>query len=179
VNGKPAYVYYISPTQINVLTPLDSALGPVGVQVMNTVGTSAVATVTMLQNSLGLFAFNSGTYAAATHADGSLLGPPSLYPGQTTPAKPGETVVLYGNGFGQTDPPVTLGLAVQQGTLPHNPAITIGGQPADVIYAAVISPGLYQFNVTVPASAPNGDLAVLATYAGVSTQAGVVITVAQ
>jgi uncharacterized protein (TIGR03437 family) len=83
------------------------------------------------------------------------------------------------NGFGQTDPPVTLGLAVQQGNLPHNPVVSIGGLPADVVDAAVISPGLYQFNVTVHASAPNGDLAVLATYAGVSTQAGVVISVVQ
>jgi uncharacterized protein (TIGR03437 family) len=179
VNGKPAYVYYISPTQINVLTPLDSALGTVGVQVMNSMGTSAVASVAMLENSLGFFAFESAKYAVAEHTNGTLLGPTSLYPGQTTPAAPGETIVLYGNGFGQTNPPITLGLAVQQGLLPDNPAVTIGGLPANVIYAAVISPGLYQFNVVVPTNAPAGDLTLLATYNGVSTQSGVVITVAQ
>jgi uncharacterized protein (TIGR03437 family) len=179
VNGKSAYVYYISQTQVNVLTPLDSALGTVDVQLENSLGTSAVATVVMLPDSLGFFAFNSGKYAAATHVDGSLLGPTSLYPGQTTPAKAGETIVLYGNGFGQTNPPITAGLAVQQGVLPANPAVTIGGIAANVIYAAVVSPGLYQFNVVVPASAPPGDLPLLATYNGVSTQPGVVITVSQ
>ena len=35
INGKPAYVEYISPTQINVQAPSDTALGPVNVQVTN------------------------------------------------------------------------------------------------------------------------------------------------
>ena len=35
INGKPAYVEYISPTQINVQEPSDTALGPVNVQVTN------------------------------------------------------------------------------------------------------------------------------------------------
>jgi uncharacterized protein (TIGR03437 family) len=86
---------------------------------------------------------------------------------------------LYGNGFGQTNPPITAGLAVQQGVLPDNPTVTIGGIAANVIYAAVVSPGLYQFNVVVPAIAPPGDLPLLATYNGVSTQPGVVIAVSQ
>jgi len=177
VDGKPAYVYYISPTQVNVLTPLDSALGPVNVVVKNGIGTSAAATVTMLPNSLGFFAFNSATYAAATHANGALVGPATLYPGQTTPAAPGETIVLYGNGFGEVTPAINPGAAAQAGVLPYNPTITIGGLPATVIYAAVVTPGLYQFNVVVPPNAQNGDLALLATYNGVSTQPGVVVTV--
>src|SRR5713226_4671711 len=35
INGKPAYVEYISPTQINVQAPSDTAVGPVNVQVTN------------------------------------------------------------------------------------------------------------------------------------------------
>jgi uncharacterized protein (TIGR03437 family) len=35
-----------------------------------------------------------GTHVAAVHLSGSLLGPTTLYPGSSTPAKPGETVVL-------------------------------------------------------------------------------------
>jgi len=35
VNGKNAYVYYISPTQINILTPPDAMQGAVLVQVTN------------------------------------------------------------------------------------------------------------------------------------------------
>ncbi len=33
INGIPAYIDYISPTQINVLAPDDATLGPVQVQV--------------------------------------------------------------------------------------------------------------------------------------------------
>src|SRR5580658_4982748 len=35
VNGISAYVYYISPTQVNILTPPDALSGPVQVQVAN------------------------------------------------------------------------------------------------------------------------------------------------
>ena len=31
--------------------------------------------------------------------NGSLIGPATLYPGTSTPAKPGETIVIYANGF--------------------------------------------------------------------------------
>jgi uncharacterized protein (TIGR03437 family) len=177
VDGKPAYVYYISPTQVNVLTPLDSALGPVAVELKNNIGTSVAFSVTMLPNSLGFFAFNSAQYAAATHVNGALLGPTTLYPGQSTPAAPGETIVLYGNGFGEVTPAINSGAAAQAGVLPSNPSITIGGVPATVLYAAAVSPGLYQFNVVVPPNAQTGDQALLATYNGVSTQSGVYITV--
>jgi uncharacterized protein (TIGR03437 family) len=44
--------------------------------------------------------------------------------------------------------------------------------------AALVSPGLYQFNVTVP-NLPNGDAAVLATVGGIPTQTGVSVTVQQ
>jgi uncharacterized protein (TIGR03437 family) len=41
----------------------------------------------------------------------------------------------------------------------------------------LVSPGLYQFNVVVPASAPDGDNAVTATYNGTITQAGTLLTI--
>ena len=178
VNGKPAYVYYISSTQINVLTPIDSALGSVGVQVSNGTGSSNVFTVTMLANSLGFFAFNSGQYAAAEHADGSYIGPTTLYPGLSTPAKPGETIVLYSNGFGETDPGDYTGAGGAEGNLPHNPVITLGALPTNVINAAVVSPGLYQLMWWCRQNAPDGDLALQASYNSFSTQPGVLLTVA-
>src|ERR1017187_7302551 len=104
VNGKPAYVYFISPGQINILTPPDSSIGTVPVQVKTAFGTSSLTSVTMQTNSLGFFAFNSDKYAAALHGGGDCvnpnngtcyLGPTTLYPGLTTPAKPGEFIVLY------------------------------------------------------------------------------------
>jgi uncharacterized protein (TIGR03437 family) len=57
--------------------------------------------------------------------------------------------------------------------------ITIGGVAVTPSFAGLSSSGLYQFNVTVPASLANGDAAVLATIGGVTTQTGVLVTVGQ
>jgi uncharacterized protein (TIGR03437 family) len=186
VNNKPAYIYFISPAQINILTPLDSSTGTVPVQVKTGFGTGALTTVTMQTNSLGFFAFNSDKYAAALHGSGDCvnvnngtcyLGPTSLYPGLTTPAKPGELIVLYANGFGLTDQTITPGSSSQGGNLPTKPVVTIGGLPCQVIFAGLVAVGQFQFNVVVPAAAPDGDNALSATYNGFTSKSGVFVTV--
>jgi uncharacterized protein (TIGR03437 family) len=177
VNGKPAYVYYISPTQINVLTPPDAISGAVPVLVTNNGATSASLTAQAQATSPSFFVFNGGPYVAATHINGSLLGPTTLYPGSSTPAKPGETVVLYANGFGATNVPLTSGSVTQSGTLSPLPVITMGGVPATVAFAGLVAPGEFQFNVVVPSSTANGDQPITATYNGLSTQVGTLITV--
>jgi uncharacterized protein (TIGR03437 family) len=57
--------------------------------------------------------------------------------------------------------------------------MTIGGVAVTPSFAGLSASGLYQFNVTVPASLPNGDAAVVATIGGVSSQTGLAITVGQ
>ena len=176
VNGKSAYVYYISPTQINILTPPDPMNGSAPVVVTRNGVASAPFTAQVQALSPSFFQFGGGPYVAATHADGSLLGPTSLYPGASTPAKPGETVVLYATGFGQTSVPVMSGAATQSGTLSPPPVIAIGGVAASVSYAGLVSPGLFQFNVVVPSGAASGDNAVTATLNGVEAAPAVLIT---
>jgi uncharacterized protein (TIGR03437 family) len=179
INGKQAAIYYISPSQVNVLGPIDTATGPVAVQVTTQYGTTTALTPTEQNIAPGFLEFDTPNgHVTATHLDYSLLGPPSLsQPGYVfTPAKPGETVVLYATGFGQTNPPINNQLT-GTGPLPTMPSITIGGLPAQVAFAGLVSPGLYQFNVVVPAAAPNGDLPLTALYNGASTQTGVLITV--
>ncbi len=176
-NGKAAYIYYISPTQINVLTPPDAISGLVPVQVTVNGVAGNIFTGQAQPVSPSLFIYSGASYAAARHADGSLLGPSSLYPGSTTPAKPGETIVLYGNGFGSTSVPVISGSPVQAGALAPLPVIRIGNVQAAVQFAGLVSPGLYQFNVVVPPGAPDGDQPITATYNGLSTQAGTLLTV--
>jgi uncharacterized protein (TIGR03437 family) len=176
VNGKSAYVYYISPTQVNILTAPDGLSGSVTVQLTNNGVTSASFTAQSQSMSPSIFVFDA-THVAATHIDGSLLGPATLYPGSTTPAKPGETVVLYANGFGQTNVPVTAGALTQSGMLSPLPVVKIAGAAASVQFAGLVAPGEFQFNVVVPASTPDGDQPIVATYNGQSTQSGAVITV--
>src|SRR6516165_1468182 len=77
VNGKSAYVYYISPTQVNILTPPDPMSVSVQVQITNN-GTTASYTAQAQGLSPSFFVFNGGPYVVATHSDGSLLGPAGL-----------------------------------------------------------------------------------------------------
>jgi uncharacterized protein (TIGR03437 family) len=178
VNGKPAAVSYVSPTQVNILTPLDNATGSVQVQLVTPNGNTNIVTAGMSQASPSFLALDQAGHVAARHADYSLAGPSALsVPGYTfSPVKPGEIVLLYAVGFGQTNPPITDQLK-GLGPLPALPIVTIGGIPATVLGAGLGSPGLYQLNVIVPQSAPNGDLALSAVHDGVSTQNGVVLTV--
>lgn len=176
MNGESAYVYYIGPDQIDVLTPPDLASGPV--QVVVTVATVSSPQFASHAQPLSpsLFVFNGGPYVAAAHADGSLLGPAELYPG-STPAKPGETIVLFANGFGPVNLPVIKGSASQSGILSPLPSIAIGGANAAVSFAGLVAPGEFQFNITVPSSQGNGDQSIIAAYGGQTTQAGTLITV--
>ncbi len=179
VNGKPAFVYYISPSQINILTPLDNAVGPVQIVVKVGADSAAPFTTTLRPVAPSFLRFGASPYIVATHADGSLLGPASMsVPGYPfTPAQPGETIVLYGVGFGLPIAELANGSVKQSGALPSMPAMFIGGAAVTVQYAGVISPGLYQFNVVVPPDAGNGDNAVTATYGGAGTPPGSTIAV--
>lgn len=176
INGRAAYVYYISPTQVNVLTPPDLASGSATVQIIVNGTSSTAVTATVQTLSPSLFTFD-GSNAAATHANGNYLGPTTLYPGSTTPARPGEVIILYGNGFGPTSQPIAPGSSQQTGTLSPTPTVTIGGVNAQVQFAGLVFPGEYQFNVVVPANTATGNQPVVITSGGRSTQAGVVIAV--
>ncbi len=177
MNGLAAYVYFISSGQINVLTPPNLGAGPVQVQV--TVGSvQSVAFASQAQaQSISFFVFNGGPYVVATHLSGALIGPTSLFPGLTTPAKPGEQIVIYTNGYGATNPGVVAGSLTQSGNLPTLPPLTIGGVGANVSFAGLISPGLFQFNVMIPSTLPDGDSVIQSQYAGQTTPAGALITI--
>jgi uncharacterized protein (TIGR03437 family) len=178
INGLPAYIDYLSPTQINVLAPDDATTGPVQVQVTAAQQASNSATVQQGQFAPAFFTIDNGAYVAALHADYTLVGSANLLPGVTTqPAQPGETILLYGTGFGPTSPALpTAQLVATPAVLANSVQVTIGGVAATVVYAGLVESGLYQLNVTVPAL-PNGDAAVLATIGGVASQTGVSVTV--
>ncbi|MGA3187965.1 MAG: SBBP repeat-containing protein [Bryobacteraceae bacterium] len=177
LNGVKAYTYYISPTQINILTPAALAPGPVQVVVTNQGAPSVAFAATAQEYSTSFFVFNGGPYVAATHLNGSLIGPTTLYPGASTPAAPGETIVMYGNGFGAVTPPVVNGSETQTGVLPTMPTILIGTNKATVTFAGLVSPGLYQFNVMVPTAATGGDNTITGSFYSNQTQAGTLITI--
>ena len=176
INGQNAYVYYISPSQINVLTPPGLTAGQPSVVVTVNGTVSAAFTATVQSTAPSFFIFGAGPYVVATHLNGGIIGPTSLYPGSSTPAAGGETIIVYANGFGPVTPPVVVGSATQSGNLPTLPVIRIGSTNANVRFAGLVSPGLYQFNVDVPPGTPSGDNAISATFNG-TTQAGTMITI--
>jgi uncharacterized protein (TIGR03437 family) len=181
IGGKAAFVYYISPTQINVQAP-DIGTGDVAVTVTNANGTSNSMTVAVAAFAPGFF--QAGQYAIATHQDGTLVAPGSAIPG-ATPAARGETVILWGTGFGPVSPGVpagqtstqVLGNALAYTSSPPN--ITIGGVTATVVGAA-LNPGalgLYQIAVTVPNGAQSGDQSIQANAGGATSPASVLFSV--
>lgn len=190
INGEPAYVDYISPVQINILVPPDIPAGPVQIQVTNNGLASATVSATMSAVAPAFFGFGpvnaaGNQYIAATHADGSPGGPPNYVTGvNSTPFKEGEIIILYGTGFGPTNPPVPKGqLITTAAPLVTTPTVTIGGLTAQVQFAGVSEAGLDQFNVVVPTGLTPGTTAnidvpvVIDLGGGAKTQSNAVISV--
>ncbi|MEO8597149.1 MAG: hypothetical protein ABI759_27770 [Candidatus Solibacter sp.] len=183
INGKAAAIAYVSPLQLNVLAPDDTATGLVQVQVRNIFGLSDSVLALQQTAAPAFFQFNtaSANYVAGTHADGTYLAGPALNRQGTsgTAAKPGETIVLYGTGFGATVPAVsaaTLVPAPAPLAHPEDLRIRIGGIDSRVDFAGIVSPGLYQFNVVVPQVA-DGDQTISAELRGLLSQPTLLLTV--
>ena len=117
----------------------------------------------------------TGAYGGGTY---DLVGPSNTFSYSTRPVKAGETLTLFGVGFGPTTPPVPAGKAFSGAAPTNTPVtITIGGVNANVSFAGITEAGLYQFNLTVPPNTGSGDQSLLATVNGVQSPAGPVVTV--
>jgi uncharacterized protein (TIGR03437 family) len=183
IDGKPAAVAFISPTQINVLAADDTITGLVPVVVKNTVGASDSVLALQQTAAPALFEFPGGKYAAAVHVDGSYIASSALVQAQGlkggTPAHVGETIVLFGTGFGATQPPISATALVTTPlpiAHPEEFSLRIGGVDASIAYAGLISPGLYQFNVVVPQVAA-GDQPVVTELRGLLSQSPLLLTI--
>jgi uncharacterized protein (TIGR03437 family) len=187
VNGKPGYLSFVSPSQINLQAPDDTTTGPVNV-VVTTPNGSTISTVTLayIAPSLSLF---DNRYAAAViptpdgsgaYGNGSydLAGPSGHFSFNTRPVKAGEVLELYGVGFGPTNPPVASGHAFS-GVAPttNQVMVNIGGIRATVQFSGITSAGMYQLNVVVPSGIGSGDQLVQAFFGGAQTRNNVYINV--
>jgi uncharacterized protein (TIGR03437 family) len=126
-----------------------------------------------------LFTFSQqgGKYVAAVRADGTYIAPPSLITGlATVPAAPGDTILLFGTGFGPTTPPSPIGQLVNPAPLASQVTVRIGGVAANTQFAGIVAPGEYQFNVVVP-NVPNGDNVVAVEIGGTVSQPNAFLTI--
>ena len=177
INGQPAYVEYISPTQINAIAPDDDTIGPVPVQVTTPQGASYSGTVLKQKLSPAFFTYQSGatSYVAAIHVDGTLVGPTGP---SSRPAVPGEVIEIYGTGFGPTDPAAPTAQLVSEADPLSSPvSVTVGGVSASVQWAGIVSSGLDQLNVQIP-NVPAGDQPVPVTISGFQGATNAFLTVA-
>jgi uncharacterized protein (TIGR03437 family) len=124
-----------------------------------------------------LLLFSTKGYVVATHSNDLLVGPASLYPGASTPAKAGEQVVLYAVGFGLPSTPLVNGSASQSGSLPTLPVCQVGGANAVLEFAGLINPGLYQLNLDIPATVTSGDKSLVCSYNTAATPSGDLISI--
>jgi uncharacterized protein (TIGR03437 family) len=191
VDNKLAYLWFVSPGQINLQAPDDTATGTVPVVVTTPTG-SATSTVTLGQFGPS-FSLLDSTHVAGiiVRTDGSgsqgggtydFLGPTGNSLGfPTVAAKAGDTVEIFGVGFGPTNPPVPAG-QVPPPVVGGNPAaskvqILISGTAIPPLFAGINGEaGLFQFNLTIPPGLGTGDVPLVGSVGGVQTPAGVVIS---
>ena len=160
IGGQPAFIDYVSPTQVNAQVPSNISPGSQPVVVMTPGGNSTAYPITVNVTEPGLLApavFNltAGQYIAAVFPDGvTFVLPPGLIAGVASArAKPGDTIVFYGVGFGTVTPNSPAGqIVTQSNRLNGNFQASFAGTPAKVSFSGLTGGylGLYQFNVVVP-----------------------------
>lgn len=184
VNGKNAYLWFVSPTQINFQAPDDPTTGPVPLLLTTPNGT--VSSTINLGPYSPSFSLLNLTYPVAivlTKGPGNsgqgydIIGPAGAFSFQTRPVHAGETLILYGVGFGPTNPMVPAGKIFSSAApCTAMPQIMVGGVPATVTFAGMIEAGLYQINLVVP-NAGSGDRPLQAQIGGMTTQSNIAITI--
>jgi uncharacterized protein (TIGR03437 family) len=183
INGKSAYIAFVSPGQINVQAPDDTATGAVSVVVSTAAGVSQ-STVTLnafspsfdlidkthvagiILRSNGTGAYGGGSY--------DILGPTGSCLGyRTVAAQTGDVVALFGLGFGPTSPSVPAGKPFS-GAAPITSAFSLylNGVSIEPTFVGLSSAGLYQVNLIVPPGIGEGDVPVSAIVGGMQTQPG-------
>lgn len=186
INGQSAFLDYVSAGQVNAQIPNGVGTGPGTVILTTSSGSSSAYTLTLNALEPGLlapsnFSVNGTQYVVAFNSDSTAANPDYTLPTgaipglNSRPAKPGETITIYGVGFGpaaangtQIPPGV---IVTQSNTLTNTMQMFLGGTAATLPYAGLAPSfvGLYQFDVTVPSSIANSNAVPLTFNVGGNT----------
>lgn len=176
-NGNAVPLFFVSSGQIVAQAPFDLPAGTaVSVQVRRGNNLSAVQTATVAAASPGLFIVNqaSGTGAVLHAADHALVD-------ANSPARPGESLLIYCTGLG------ALGTSVKSGDRAPSvpplaetlflPAVTIANFPATVTFSGLApgAVGMYQITVKVPVGLSPGNFPVQITTQGVVSNIATIV----
>jgi uncharacterized protein (TIGR03437 family) len=186
VEGKPAFIDFVSPGQVNVQVPSGIDPGQQPLIVTTAGGSSLAYTVTVNTLEPGLLAPPSFILKGAQNVVALFSGTltyvlPVNLPGVVTArARAGDNITLYGIGFGTVTPDIPAGQIVQQtNALQSAFKVFFGGTQATVTYAG-FAPGyvgLYQFNVEVPNVAASDSVPLTFTLGGANGPQNLVIAV--
>jgi len=168
VGGLSAPLYYISPNQLTIQIPSElTATNEYQALISVNNAYSLPQPVDLVPVAPGVVAFPDQSLVAQHSADFSLVS-------ATSPAKPGEVLIIYLVGLGATNVAVPSGNPTPSNQLisVSNPvSLTIDGETVQTPFVGLTpgGVGLYQINLVVPADAKNGKLPVTITQAGIST----------
>jgi len=189
INNKDASLWFVSPRQLNVQAPDDTATGTVSVALTTPNGSTTGSVVlgsfspsfSLLdsQHVAGIIYRKDGSGAFGSGLNSyDIIGPTGTSLGYATRAiKAGDDISLFGVGFGPTNPPVPAGQVFSGAAVVTNPVtVLIGNTSITPFFAGLIQAGLYQLNLTIPAGIGSGELPLLAQTGGAQTQAKVVIS---
>lgn len=150
-----AFPIFVSPGQINAIMPSTVAAGPATLRLVYQSAKSNAITIQIANAAPGLFAVSGGGYGPGAFQN-FISSANEPVNSSVVPAAPGQTVVLYGTGLG----PVTFpdNVAPTVGNVSTPVAVTIGGQPGNVLYSgrSPCCAGLDQITVTLPGNVPPG-----------------------
>ena len=162
VDGIPAPLLYMTPTQINAIAPygLSSKIGhTVTVEVNNNGAVSATYNVKVVAAAPAIFSLGNG--------QGAILNQDYKVNGPKNPAAPGSYIYIYGTGQGQTKPAGVDG-KINGATVSSLPvptgkfSLTIGGVPvpaSDISFAGDAPysvDGFFQVDAKIPSNVKSG-----------------------
>ncbi len=175
IGGVRAPLYFVSPNQINAQVPSAVIPGDWKLQVVRENLASNNDAIVRVR------AVAPGLFPVVVHGDFRLVGRGD--PHGSTPAKPGEMVVLFATGLGPTAPAVFAGELPNfraPVVLPVRARLAERSLPASALLYVGQAPrlaGLYQINVLLPDDITAGDLEFFVEVDGVESQPGVTIAV--
>jgi len=152
-NGAPAPLTYVSENQVNVVVPQALSGSSAAVVVRRDGEASSTETVRLTPVRPLIFLVDGRAAALNLGDDGAALNGPE------TPAQPGQTITIFGTGFGPTENPLPDGVAATgENRIFGSAEVLVGGREAEVSYAG-LSPGsahLYQINAELHPETPVG-----------------------
>lgn len=169
VNGLPAAVYYVDPSQVNFQVPA-GVTGAAAVEVTVNKSASNKVTAQSAASSPGIFpvTVNGVNYAGGVFPDGKYIGDPTVNSAFRN-AVPGDKVQLFATGLTTSPAGVLVGQTGLSGV-----TVTIGSVTFPADFAALVAVGEFQINFTVPqqfANMPAKNYPITITVNGVSSPA--------